>query len=207
MAKLIKRLMDVSLSVFLIMFLWPIFLLIAVLIKLDSPGPVIFKSQRAGKDGRPFTMYKFRTMRQDAEEILPKIAHLNKASPHMIKIDNDPRVTRVGWFLRNSGLDEFPQLFNVLKGEMSLVGPRPHEFDKITLYTPHQRRRLEVRPGITGLWQVNARHSPSFDERVRWDIEYIDNWSLWLDIKIMLQTVVVMIRDSLYTLRDRRSFA
>jgi len=207
MAKLIKRFMDVLISLLLLVLLWPVFLLIAILIKVDSPGPVIFKSRRAGKDGQPFIMYKFRTMRQDAEKILPEIAHLNKASPHMVKIDNDPRITRIGWFLRNSGIDEFPQLLNVLKGEMSLVGPRPHEFDKIALYTSYQRRRLEVHPGITGLWQVNARHSLSFDERVRWDIEYIDNWSLWLDIKIMVQTVAVMIRDSLYTLRGRRSFS
>lgn len=200
--KFVKRLVDLAISLVLFPFLGPFFLLVAILIKVDSPGPVIYRSRRAGKDGKPFTMYKFRSMREDAEDILSKIAHLNKAGPYMIKIDNDPRVTRIGWFLRNSGIDELPQLVNVIKGDMSLIGPRPQEFDKVALYTPHQRRRLEVRPGITGLWQVNARHSPSFAERVRWDLKYIDNWSLWLDFKIMLRTITVVIRDSLRTLKS-----
>jgi len=197
MAKCVKRLMDLALSVILLLCLWPFLLLIALLVKLDSPGPAIFKSQRAGRNGKPFIMYKFRSMYEDAEAVLPQLAHLNKAAPYMIKIDNDPRVTRLGLVLRNSGIDELPQLLNVIKGEMSLVGPRPQEFDKVALYTPHQRRRLEVRPGITGLWQVKARHSSSFDERVRWDLLYIDNRSLWLDVKIMLMTVIVIFRDSL----------
>lgn len=201
MASFVKKAMDLIISVALLLFLWPFLLLVAVLIKMDSPGPVVFRSLRAGKDGKPFIMYKFRSMREDAEAILPQISYLNKAGPYMIKIDNDPRVTRIGWFLRNSGVDELPQLFNVLKGEMSLVGPRPQELDKVALYTPHQRRRLEVRPGITGLWQVRARHSPSFDERVRWDLLYIDDWSLWLDIKIIPWTISVIIRDSLRALQ------
>lgn len=207
MARVIKRVMDLAVSVTLLLVLWPFFLLIAVLIKVDSPGPAIFKSRRAGKDREPFIMYKFRSMREDAEDVLPEIAHLNKAAPYMVKIDDDPRVTRIGWFLRNSGIDELPQFVNVIRREMSLIGPRPQEIDKVALYTPHQRRRLEVRPGITGLWQVKARHSPSFDERVRWDLEYIDNWSLWLDLKIVLWTIVVMIRDSLRTLRSFRKAA
>lgn len=197
MATFVKRIMDLTVSSVLLLLLWPLFLLVAILIKLDSPGPVVFRSRRAGKDGKPFTMYKFRSMRPDAEAVLSQIAHLNKAAPHMIKIENDPRVTRIGRFLRNSGIDELPQLVNVIKGEMSLIGPRPQEFDKVALYTPYQRRRLEVRPGITGLWQVKARHSPSFDERVQWDLLYIDNWSFWLDLKIMLWTIGVVIRDSL----------
>lgn len=192
--------MDLAISTILLLFLWPVFLLIAVLIKVDSPGPVVFKSLRAGIGGKSFIMYKFRSMREDAEDMLPNIAHLNRAAPYMIKIDNDPRVTRIGWFLRNSGVDELPQLLNVIKGEMSLVGPRPQEFDRVALYTPYQRRRLEVRPGITGLWQVKARHSPSFDERVQWDLLYIDNWSLWLDIKIIVWTIMVITRDSLCAL-------
>jgi len=199
MAALVKRMVDLVVSITLLLLLWPLFLIVAILIKLDSPGPVVFRSRRAGKDGNPFIMYKFRSMRTDAETALSQIAHLNKAAPYMIKIENDPRVTRIGRFLRNSGIDELPQLVNVIRGEMSLIGPRPQEFDKVVLYTPYQRRRLEVRPGITGLWQVKARHSPSFDERVQWDLLYIDNNSLWLDMKIVLWTIGVIVRDSLQT--------
>ena len=141
MAKCVKRLMDLALSVILLLCLWPFLLLIALLVKLDSPGPAIFKSQRAGRNGKPFIMYKFRSMYEDAEAVLPQLAHLNKAAPYMLKMDNDPRVTRLGLVPRDSCIDELPKRLNVLKGEISLVGPRPQAVDKVALYTLHQRRR------------------------------------------------------------------
>ncbi len=188
----LKRLLDLGLTTLALALTWPLWLLIAAVIKLDSPGPVLFRSTRVGRQGRHFTMYKFRTMSVDAEALLPQIAHLNLGGPYMIKIPNDPRVTRVGRFLRRSGLDELPQLWHVLRGEMSLVGPRPQAPHEVALYTPHQRRRLAAVPGLTGLWQVTARDNPSFDEWVRLDLEYIDHWSLGLDLRIMWRTFAQM---------------
>jgi lipopolysaccharide/colanic/teichoic acid biosynthesis glycosyltransferase len=138
-------------------------------------------------------MYKFRTMCADAERLLPQLAHRNLGGAYMIKIPGDPRVTRVGRFLRHTSLDELPQLINVLRGEMSLVGPRPQAPNEVALYTPHQRRRLHVLPGITGLWQVTARDNPSFDEWVRLDLAYIEHWSLWLDLRILARTVLQVV--------------
>lgn len=139
-------------------------------------------------------MYKFRTMCVDAEARLPQLAHLNVGGDHLIRINNDPRVTRLGSFLRRTSLDELPQLVNVVKGEMSLVGPRPQSSDEVALYSDGQRQRLTVPPGMTGLWQVTARDDPRFDEWIRLDLEYVRDWSLGLDLKILLKTPAVMVR-------------
>jgi lipopolysaccharide/colanic/teichoic acid biosynthesis glycosyltransferase len=139
-------------------------------------------------------MYKFRTMCVDAEARLPQLAHLNAGGSRLIRIDNDPRVTRLGSFLRRTSLDELPQLVNVVRGEMSLVGPRPQSPDEVALYSEHQRERLAVPPGMTGLWQVTARDDPRFDEWIRLDLQYIRQWSLGLDLKILLKTPAVMVR-------------
>jgi lipopolysaccharide/colanic/teichoic acid biosynthesis glycosyltransferase len=170
----------------------PVMLVIALAVKLDSPGPVLFRQARVGQGGRPFTMLKFRTMRPDAEDVLATLQHLNLGGAYMIKIPNDPRITRVGRVLRKSGLDELPQLWNVLLGAMSLVGPRPQVPKEVALYTEADRRRLTVPPGLTGLWQVTARDDPSFERLVALDLTYIDHWSLWLDVSILLRTFGAM---------------
>lgn len=191
----IKRLLDITVATLLLIVLVPVFLALALWIRLDSPGPVFFNRPRVGQGGRPFVMYKLRSMCQDAEQRLADLQHLNTAGRWAIKIRNDPRVTRAGRILRKTSLDELPQLLNVLKGEMSLVGPRPQAEHEVALYTPRERRRLEAVPGMTGLWQVTARHDPSFDAWVRWDLDYIDNWSLWLDCRILGRTVMTIWRD------------
>lgn len=190
----IKRVLDFALAAGGIAVTWPLWIILAGLIRLDSPGPVLFRAQRVGKAGRVFTMYKFRTMRVDAEQRLAELAHRNLGGAYMIKIPDDPRITRVGKLLRRTGWDEVPQLINVLRGEMSLVGPRPQAPNEVALYTPAQRRRLAVIPGITGLWQVSARDSPSFDEWMHWDLAYIEGWSLGLDLRIMVRTVTQAVR-------------
>ncbi|MCI0575264.1 MAG: sugar transferase [Chloroflexi bacterium] len=163
----------------------------AALIWIDDPGPIFFKQKRTGKGGRRFTMFKFRTMVKNAEELKLKYAHLNELTWPDFKITNDPRVTRVGHFLRKTSLDELPQIINVLKGDMSMVGPRPTSFDAST-YALWHTERLEVLPGITGLWQVNGRSDLDFDERLRLDVAYIENQSLWLDIQILFRTVAAV---------------
>lgn len=186
----VKRIMDVALVV-VTMPLWlPVIALIALIIKITSPGgPVIFKQLRTGQGGRRFGMYKFRTMVPNAEELKSKYAHLNELQWPDFKITNDPRITRVGKFLRKTSLDELPQLFNVLRGNMSLVGPRPTSFGPET-YKLWHTHRLDVKPGITGLWQVFGRAKLEFDDRLRLDIAYIERASLWLDIQILLLTIV-----------------
>ena len=172
-----------------------LFALIALGIKLTSPGPIVFRQQRAGKNGRPFTMLKFRSMATDAEMRQAELAVYNQMQGPVFKIENDPRVTQFGKFLRRTSLDELPQLLNVLKGEMSLVGPRPlplYEVEKFA--TTAQRRRLSMKPGLTCLWQISGRNKiKSFDEWVELDLRYIDNWSLLLDIEILLKTIPVVI--------------
>jgi lipopolysaccharide/colanic/teichoic acid biosynthesis glycosyltransferase len=163
--------------------------LIALAIRLDSPGPVIFRQVRVGKGGRLFTMYKFRTMRVGAEQEQERLRALNEASGPIFKIRNDPRVTRVGRILRRLSLDELPQLVNVLKGEMSLVGPRPPVPSEVEAYKPWQRQRLSAIPGMTGLWQISGRSDLTFDEMCLLDIYYIENWSPLLDLEIMLRTI------------------
>jgi exopolysaccharide biosynthesis polyprenyl glycosylphosphotransferase len=167
------------------------FALVAVLVRLTSPGPVFFRQQRAGLNGRPFTMLKFRTMVSNAEQLKQELAQLNEMSGPVFKISNDPRVTPLGRFLRKWSIDELPQLWNVLRGDMSLVGPRPLPVEEVARFDDlAHRRRLSVRPGLTCLWQVSGRNDVrDFKEWVRLDLEYIDNWSLWLDFKILLRTV------------------
>ena len=185
----VKRMMDIMLILLVMPLLLPIFLLIVFLIKLESPdGPVMFKQDRTGKNGKRFKMYKFRSMVPNAEEIKLNLAHLNELKWPDFKITNDPRVTRVGGFLRKTSLDELPQLINVLKGDMSLVGPRPTSFAPGT-YVLWQTVRLDVVPGITGLWQIIGRGETEFDERLRLDVAYIEHRCLWLDIQILFRTI------------------
>jgi lipopolysaccharide/colanic/teichoic acid biosynthesis glycosyltransferase len=183
-----KRMMDVTLCLLFLPFALFAMAICAVAIRLDSAGPIIFTQERTGKGGRRFRMYKFRTMLPNAEELKQKYAHLNELTWPDFKITNDPRITRVGRILRKTSLDELPQIFNILKGEMSLVGPRPTSFS-VQTYTLWQTERLEVLPGITGLWQVSGRNELDFNERLQLDIAYIEQQSLGLDIKILFQTV------------------
>jgi len=162
-----------------------------LLIKLTSPGPAIFRQQRSGLNGAPFTIFKFRTMATNAEQFKHELAAMNEMTGPVFKVTNDPRVTAFGKFLRKFSLDELPQLFNVLRGEMSLVGPRPLPVDEVKRFSDlAHRRRLSVKPGLTCLWQVSGRNEISdFKEWVRLDLEYIDNWSIWLDLLILVRTV------------------
>ena len=192
---LAKRLMDL----FLVVITLPVWLslngIIALLIRITSPGaPVVFKQLRTGKGGRRFQMYKFRTMVPNAEKLKAKYAHLNELHWPDFKITNDPRITPVGKFLRKTSLDEIPQLFNVLKGEMSLVGPRPTSFGAET-YKLWHTSRLDVTPGLTGLWQIIGRAQLEFDDRLRLDIAYIERASLWLDINILFRTVIAVFQS------------
>lgn len=191
-----KRLVDVICAAGAVVVLLPILLLIALFIRLDSPGPVVFRQLRTGLGGRPFWMYKFRTMVENADEIKPHLGHLNQSGdPRLFKIRNDPRVTRVGRLLRRTSIDELPQLINVLRGEMSLIGPRPFFPEDLDQYAPHHFERLSVLPGITGLWQVRGRSEVlDFEEVIRFDREYIQAWSLWLDLKILVLTLPAVLR-------------
>jgi exopolysaccharide biosynthesis polyprenyl glycosylphosphotransferase len=187
--RLVKRALDFTLAALGLALSSPLSLLIALIIKLDSPGPVIFKQARVGERGRLFDIHKFRSMRLGAEEQQAELRSRNEASGPLFKIKDDPRVTRIGPLLRRRSLDEIPQLWNVLRGEMSIVGPRPGLPSEVAQYQPWHRQRLEVPPGITGLWQVSGRSDLSFDEMCLLDIYYIENWSLGMDLTIMLRTV------------------
>jgi exopolysaccharide biosynthesis polyprenyl glycosylphosphotransferase len=169
--------------------------IVALLIKLTSPGPILFRQQRSGLNGRPFTLYKFRTMVTNAEQLKHELAAMNEMTGPVFKLTNDPRITPFGRILRKSSFDEFPQLFNVLRGEMSLVGPRPLPVDEVKRFNDlAHRRRLSVKPGLTCLWQVSGRNKvKDFRDWVRLDLEYIDNWSLWLDVKILCRTLPVVL--------------
>lgn len=192
----VKRALDVAMSALLLVLLSPLFALIAAAIKLDSRGRVFFRQIRLGKGGAPFVCYKFRSMREGAEEEMDRLQELNEAQGPIFKIRDDPRLTRIGRLLRRTSLDELPQLWNVLRGEMSLVGPRPPLTSEVERYEEWHRRRLEVVPGITGLWQVSGRSQLSFDEMVMLDIYYIENWSLALDLQILARTIPAMITAS-----------
>ncbi|MCH4207835.1 MAG: sugar transferase [Solobacterium sp.] len=195
MALSVKRLVDIIGSIVGLAICGVIFLFVAPAIKLDSPGPVFFKQTRVGKNGRRFTFYKFRSMRIDAEAQLGSLEKENEMDGLMFKMENDPRVTKVGKFLRKTSLDEFPQFLNVLKNEMSLVGTRPPTEQEFEQYNEYYRRRLSMKPGITGLWQVSGRSNiQNFDEVVSLDLQYIDHWSLGLDAKILFQTVAVVFK-------------
>ena len=185
----LKRVIDVVGSGLGIILLSPLLLFIAVLIRLTSPGPVLYIQKRSGLNGRKFVLYKFRSMYKGAHERLAELAHKNEVSGPIFKIKNDPRITPVGKFLRKFSLDELPQLFNVFAGQMSLVGPRPPLPKEVNQYETWQRRRLSMRPGITCLWQISGRNKIKFDEWMKLDLEYIDNWSLGLDFKILLKTI------------------
>jgi lipopolysaccharide/colanic/teichoic acid biosynthesis glycosyltransferase len=190
-----KRGFDLAVCIWLLPVVAILMLLLALTIRLDSPGSILIAQERTGRDGRRFRMYKFRTMVRNAEELKAGLAHLNVLPPPDFKIPKDPRITRVGMILRQTSLDELPQLVNVLRGDMSLVGPRPTSFEPTT-YSLWHTRRLEVTPGITGLWQLKGRNLTTFDERLRLDIEYIEHRSFWLDLKILLQTVPAVFRRS-----------
>lgn len=188
-ALLAKRIVEITLCIIGMPLLLIVFAIIAVLIKLDSPGPVLFKQRRVGKDGREFEIYKFRSMVDKADEMKDNLKDLNEADGPLFKIKDDPRMTRIGRFLRRKSIDELPQVINILRGEMSIVGPRPGTPDEVAKYEPWQRMRISAWPGLTGLWQVSGRSDIPFDEMCLLDIYYIENWSLGLDIRIMLQTI------------------
>jgi exopolysaccharide biosynthesis polyprenyl glycosylphosphotransferase len=185
---LLKRVTDILLAAAALVLLLPFMLLIALLIPLTSPGPAIFRQERCGLNGRRFVFYKFRSMCDNAEELKASVAHLNQRST-AFKIPNDPRLTRIGWFLRKFSIDEWPQLWNVLKGDMSLVGPRPAVPEEVERYQRWQRRRLRMRPGLTCLWAVAGRDALDFETWMKMDMQYIDTWSLALDWKIILRTI------------------
>jgi exopolysaccharide biosynthesis polyprenyl glycosylphosphotransferase len=189
----VKRVMDFLGGTFGCVLAAPIMLLAAIAIKLESPGPVLFRQVRAGRNGRKFVMYKFRSMVIDAESQKATLMHLNEMGGPVFKIRQDPRITRVGRIIRKTSIDELPQFFNIIKGDMSMVGPRPPLPSEVEEYKPWQRRRLSVKPGLTGLWQVSGRNQVDFDEWMQLDLQYIDNWSLWLDIKILFQTIPVVL--------------
>ncbi len=193
-----KRIIDVVGALLLIAILLPFFAVTAILIKLDSPGPVLFRQRRIGRGDRPFGMLKFRTMVDGADEQKAFLRHLNEAADGLFKIDGDPRVTRVGRWLRITSLDELPQLIHVIIGKMSLVGPRPLVPEEDALITGANRRRLDMRPGMTGVWQVNGASSIPIHQMVVLDRGYLEEWSLWLDARILLQTAShVMLRRGL----------
>ncbi len=195
----VKRGIDIVFSLIGLIVTAPLFLLIALAIKLDSPGPVFLKQVRVGRGGKPFVCYKFRSMREGADNEVQQLTELNEASGPIFKIKNDPRRTRIGRFLRRTSLDELPQAFNVLRGEMSLVGPRPPLPREAAQYEEWHKKRLEVAPGMSGLWQVSGRSLLTFDEMVMLDLFYIENWSLALDLKILLRTVPsVLLADGAY---------
>jgi exopolysaccharide biosynthesis polyprenyl glycosylphosphotransferase len=192
-ARAIKRLIDIVGSAIGLLLVAPLLALIAIAIRLDSPGPVLFRATRVGRKANRFTFLKFRTMVVDAEQQRAKLLHLNKREGPFFKIENDPRITRVGRFLRRYSLDELPQLWHVLRGDMSLVGPRPHPLADYSQYELDHLCRLNVTPGLTGLWQVTARKDPSWQKNISLDREYIENWSLWLDFRILCKTIPVVL--------------
>jgi exopolysaccharide biosynthesis polyprenyl glycosylphosphotransferase len=190
-----KQLLDLSAALVLLILLALPLILVGLAIKITSPGPVLFKQRRCGLNGRPFTMLKFRSMVSDAEQRKQELAALNEMGGPVFKLTNDPRITPIGRWLRKFSVDEFPQLLNVLRGEMSLVGPRPLPVDEVQRFDdPAHRRRLSVKPGLTCLWQVSGRNQVTdFKDWVRLDLEYIDNWSFWLDLKILWRTIPVVL--------------
>lgn len=190
----LKRFVDIIGGIVGTVLSFPIILIVAIPLKIESPGPLIFKQQRVGKNGRIFNIYKLRSMYQDAEERKKALMEQNKMDGHMFKMDNDPRITKVGKFIRKTSIDELPQFWNVLKGDMSLVGTRPPTVDEFEKYESHHKRRLSMKPGITGKWQVSGRSDiQDFEEVVKLDCEYIDEWSPFLDIQILFKTVGVVL--------------
>lgn len=193
LAIFLKRIVDLVLSAILLLLVFPVMAVIAIAVIVDSPGPIFYVSQRIGKRGRSFNCYKFRTMVQDAEARRQEIAALNERDGILFKASNDPRITPLGKFLRKYSLDELPQFLNILRGEMSLVGPRPPIASEVERYELEHLRRLDVLPGLTGLWQIQARQNASFDRYIALDTAYIENWSFWLDLTILIRTVGVVL--------------
>jgi exopolysaccharide biosynthesis polyprenyl glycosylphosphotransferase len=189
---ILKRLLDLTLATLALVLLSPVMLAIAIAVKFDSHGPIFYASERIGKKARVFRCLKFRTMVRDADKRRAAIMHMNERQGILFKMSNDPRITKVGAILRKYSLDELPQFINVLMGDMSVVGPRPPIASEVKQYNLAHLRRLDVTPGITGLWQVQARQDPSFDSYISLDVAYIENWSVWLDIKIILRTIGVV---------------
>jgi exopolysaccharide biosynthesis polyprenyl glycosylphosphotransferase len=189
----IKNVFDVMLATLLIIVLSPLLLLVALLVKLTSPGPVIFKQIRCGLGGRKFLLYKFRSMILEAEQVQSDLRHLNEMSEPVFKLSNDPRCTPLGRWLRRFSIDELPQLVNIVKGDMSFVGPRPPIPEEVDKYERWQRRRLRMKPGLTCLWQVRGRNNLDFGEWMKLDLQYIDTWSLLLDFKICLKTIPIVL--------------
>lgn len=193
----IKRVMDITVSCAMLVAFSPLLLFVAFCIKLESPGPVFFRQRRVGKNGRMFVLLKFRSMVADAEKMLPSLKERNEMTGPVFKIRNDPRVTRVGRVIRRLSIDELPQLINVFRGDMSLVGPRPPLPDEVSLYMRKQRRRLSMRPGLTCIWQVSGRNEiPDFEQWAKLDLEYIDNWSLQKDLSLLIQTIPAVLSGS-----------
>ncbi|MDR2840174.1 MAG: sugar transferase [Paludibacter sp.] len=192
----LKALLELTFSSMVLVIFSPLFALIAFLILLDDGGPIFFRQQRIGVNGRRFMCYKFRTMVVNAEQMLEKLKDLNEVSGPVFKIKNDPRITKIGKFLRKTSLDELPQFYNVIKGEMAVVGPRPPLLSEVQQYKRPQLRRLSMKPGITCIWQVEGRNKVSFDEWIEMDLQYIDNWSLWLDLKLVLKTVIIIFKGT-----------
>jgi len=189
---LLKRLFDVVGALTGLVLISPLMAAIALLVRLDSSGPIFYSAERTGAKGRPFRCFKFRSMSTGADQLKETLRDRNQRDGPIFKLADDPRITRVGRFLRRYSLDELPQLWNVLRGEMSLVGPRPHPVDEVNRYELHHYRRLDMKPGITGLWQVTARSSPSFDLNMHLDLTYIENWNLALDVRILISTIRVV---------------
>jgi exopolysaccharide biosynthesis polyprenyl glycosylphosphotransferase len=194
--RLVKDVFDRILATLALLLLAPVYVVISILVKTTSPGPVLFQQTRVGKDGEEFRMLKFRTMVRDAERHKESLAERNESDGLLFKMKSDPRITHVGSLLRRYSLDEFPQLINVMLGEMSLVGPRPPLPEEAARYGQVVRRRLVVKPGMTGLWQISGRSDLAWDESVRLDLRYVENWSLALDLLILWKTVAAVIRGS-----------
>lgn len=193
----VKRLIDVVGAGSLLVVLSPLFLLLAIIVKLSSPGKAFYRWTVVGQNGRPFLSYKFRSMVSNADELKATLEGANEMTGPVFKITNDPRITRTGKWMRRYSLDELPQLYSVLAGDMSLVGPRPPLVGEYERFSDFQKQKLRVKPGITCLWQINGRkHVTDFDEWVRLDLEYIRRWSLWLDIRILLRTVAAVLSGS-----------
>ncbi len=192
----LKRTADFALSILGLVVISPFFAVIALCIKLDSKGPIIIKQRRIGKNGAPFQMFKFRSMVENAESLKTQLEEHNEADGPVFKMKNDPRITRVGRFIRKYSLDELPQLINVVLGQMSLVGPRPPLPQEVERYTDYEWRRLDIRPGITGLWQINGRSDLPFEEWVKLDLYYIEHWSLGLELKIIFKTIPIVIKGT-----------
>jgi exopolysaccharide biosynthesis polyprenyl glycosylphosphotransferase len=188
-----KRVFDVVLSAASLVLLTPILIAIAAAIRITSPGQVLFRQTRCGLGGRKFTLYKFRSMVNNAEQLRAELHELNELDGHAFKITDDPRITPVGRILRRFSLDELPQMWNILRGDMSFVGPRPAIPDEVEKYEPWQRRRLRMRPGLTCIWVIEGRSHVKFHRWIQLDLAYIDNWSLWLDAKIFLRTIPIVI--------------